>query len=137
MVKMIKSWKRGFDAAHAAATHSNGSQPGLCLGAALFDGPRILSRGFNTWGKTTPYTRHASYLGNVHAEASCLIHRKYYDNPKNLTLYVVRQKTNSRHTIRENVCSRPCKSCMELIKQFNIKRIRFYDTNGNPAEMEV
>ena len=131
------SLKRGMDAASAAALSSNGPQKGFRLGAALYAGSNLLAAGHNFWGKTTPISSFDSYNGNVHAEISTLVKRRYYDKSNNLILYVSRTTTNSRQTVEQYGCSRPCNRCMSAIKVAGVRRVRFFDENGEPAEIKL
>lgn len=134
---MIRSWQRGFDAARAASLLSNGTSPGYRLGAALYAGSNLLSVGFNDWDKSTPHSTTRKYQGNTHAEAMALVRRWHYGRGSNLILYVSRTTTDPQHVEFKNGCSRPCGSCMNLIRLAGVKRIRFYDEKGNPAEIKL
>ncbi len=134
---LSKAWRRGFEVARAASLHSNSTQIGYRLGAALYAGSTLLSVGYNEYGKTTTRSRHKTYDGNVHAEAMSLVRRWHYEKSNNLILYVSRTKTNSERTEYANACSRPCAHCMELIKLSQVRRVRFYDEHGMPAEIKV
>ena len=134
---MGNAWNRGFAAARAASEYSNGPQVGFRLGAALYAGSNLLSIGFNVWEKTTPHNSNTKYNGNIHAESAAMIKRRHYDNSSNLTLYVWRSVTNSSKTKYEAGCSRPCPNCMKLIKFAGVRRVRFYDETGNPAEIKL
>jgi deoxycytidylate deaminase len=136
-MKLSGSWQRGFDAAEAASKLSSGPQYGYHLGAALYNGAVLLSLGCNNWNKTSPYARHATYIGNVHAEIMCLLKRKYYKPSKNLTLYVFRSTSNSKKTYNKPACSRPCRNCMKIIAAAGVHRVRFYNECGNPREIRV
>ncbi len=134
---MIRSWQRGMDAAKAASMFSNGTSLGYRLGAALYAGSNLLSVGFNDWCKSTPLSRHRFYDGNTHAEAMTLVRRRHYDRGNNLILYISRTKTDTFHTVTKNACSRPCKSCMNLIRLAGVKKIRFYNEDGLPTEIRL
>jgi len=134
---MGKSWRRGFQAARAASLLSNGPTLGAKLGAALYAGSNLLSVGYNDWFKTTPHTRNATYNGNTHAEAMALIKRWHYDHSGNLILYVWRSTTDPQQTQTGNGCSRPCASCMNLIRLAGVRRIRFFDEQGVPNEIKL
>jgi deoxycytidylate deaminase len=136
------AWERGFRSAEAASLLSNGPQQGYRLGAALYAGSNLLSIGCNLWDKTTPHSHHSRYEpdpynGNVHAEAMCLVRRLHYDNSRNLILYVSRTTTNSFRTETQAGCSRPCAKCMSLIEISGVRRVRFYNENGEPAEIKL
>ena len=131
------SWRRGFEAAKAASQYSNGPQKGYKLGSALYAGSVLLSVGFNDWSKTSRHATHNTWTGNIHAEIMSLIKRRHYDNPKNLILYVSRTTTNSRRTVDQTGCSRPCNNCMAAIRAAGVRRVRFYNEQGQPEEIKL
>lgn len=135
--KMIGSWQRGFDAAIAASLHSTGPTIGMKLGAALYAGSKLLSIGFNDFTRTHTNYQFETYNGNIHAEAMTLIRRWHYEKPKNLILYIARITTNPEQTIVQCGCSRPCNICMKLIRNYGVRRIRFYDEFGIPCEEKL
>ena len=134
---LSKSWMRGFDAAQAASRLSNGPTSGTRMGAALYAGSNLLSVGFNDWTKTTTLCQHNTHNGNTHAEIMALLKRRHYDKSRNMILYVSRTITNSAQTEVWNGCSRPCAKCLEFSKNNKIKRIRFFDENGDAAEIKL
>ena len=129
-MKLISSWKRGFDAANAARLYSNGERPGRKLGAALFSGSTLISIGFNTFTKTHPVVKFDKYYKNVHAEHAAIIKRQHYDNGNNLILYVYREDHSGKP-----VCSKPCSSCQSILRLANVKRVRYIDETGKHNEM--
>jgi tRNA(Arg) A34 adenosine deaminase TadA len=137
MSEISGSWKRGFAVAEASSRLSNGPQRGYMLGAALYAGSNLLSVGCNNWYKSNPLSKVGNWQGNTHAEMVAILRRRHFDHNRNLTLYVSRTTTNSRQTKDKPGCSRPCKLCMGLIKISGIKRVRFYDEDGNPAEIKL
>jgi len=126
-------WTRGFEIAKAAAKHSNGRTTSHRMGAAMFSGNITLSIGFNQWGQTHPKSREFSRKNphdkNLHAEISALLKRQYY-NDKDLIMYVHRENIDGKP-----VCSKPCENCAFLMKEAGVRRVRFYDNEGNPSEM--
>lgn len=134
---MSRSWQRGFEAARAASVHSSGPNVGQKLGAALYAGSILLSVGFNDWTKTHPNEVHDTHVGNTHAEVMAVVKRWHYEKSKNLTLYVSRTITNPEQTVVQWGCSRPCAKCMKLIKEYGVRRVRFFDEFGLPCEMKL
>jgi deoxycytidylate deaminase len=132
MMKIIKSWKRGFDAAKAARLYSNGDRPGRMLGAALFNGSNLISIGFNTFAKSHPHVQFATFDKNIHAEHAAVIKRQHYDNGNNLILYVYRENCEGKP-----VCSKPCPSCQAILSLANVRWVRYIDNNGQHAEMHI
>ena len=135
-VKLSASWNRGFQSARAASIHSTGIAIGQKLGASLYAGSNLLSVGFNDFGKTHRHSVCATYNGNVHAEVMCLIRRWHYEKSKNLILYVSRTITNPEQTIFQYGCSRPCPNCMTVIREYGVRRVRFFDEAGKPTEIK-
>lgn len=131
------TWERGMAAAAGAALSSTGTQFGFKLGAALYAGSNLLASGHNVWNKTTPHSSHSGYNGNTHAEISCLVKRKHYDYSNNLIIYVYRATTDSQQTKSQYACSRPCARCLDAIKIAGVRRVRFFDENGDPAEIKL
>ena len=130
MSQITKSWQRGFDAAKAARCYSNGERPGRKLGAALFSGSVLISVGFNTFARTHPQIKFATFEKNVHAEHAAIIKRQHYNNGNNLTLYVWRE-----NHLGNPVCSKPCMSCQKIMALANVRRVRYIDEGGRFTEM--
>lgn len=135
--KLSKSWQRGFDAASAASLHSTGPAIGQKLGAALYAGSKLLAVGFNDWFRTSKHSQYNTYNGNVHAEVMCLIRRWHYEKSRNLILYVSRTITNPQQTIVKYGCSRPCAKCMNLVREYGVRRVRFFNESGIPTEIKL
>lgn len=128
-------WTRGFEVAREVSYLSQAPTYGKRMGAALYSGPRLLSVGCNLWKKSTPLSAHTTHYGNVHAEMNALGRRKYYDRNNNLILYVARVTTDEFHSYEKMSCSRPCNVCMRIIRDFGVKRVRFYNENNQPEEI--
>lgn len=129
-------WKRGFEAARAASLASDGKSVGEKMGAALFQGARLLSTGHNLYAKTKPGNSHRMDNGvvfntSVHAEQMAIDKIKHYDysNAK-LTVYVVRLDMSGNF-----VLSKPCDICVSYMKEHGIKVARFINEKGMPEEM--
>jgi deoxycytidylate deaminase len=134
MNTMIASWKRGFSVAKVAKVHSNGQRLGEKMGAALFSGPILVSIGYNTYDKTHPEAKNRRFTRCVHAEHQALLKRRYSDD-KDLTMYVYREKYGPHGIIKEGN-SRPCESCMRIMKLAGVKAVRFFDEQG-PGEIRL
>lgn len=102
------------------------------MGAALFCGGKIISTGFNTYGKTHPATSNKEYISSVHAEHACIIKRQHYEPSNNLIMYVYREDSKGIP-----VCSKPCQQCEDIMRMAGIKRVRYIDIKGNAAEMKL
>ena len=127
-------WARGFNIAKAASKHSNGKTTSHKMGAAMFSGNILISIGFNKWGMTHPKSREFSrenpHDKNIHAELAAVLKRQHYDNNNQLTVYVHRENIDGTP-----VCSKPCENCAFLMKEAGVRRVRYYDVEGNPSEM--
>lgn len=137
LVKLTKTWRRGFEVAAAASIYSTGPRLGMRLGAALYSGSSLISIGANNWYRTHPDSRHPLFAKNIHAEHAALLKRKYYDNSKNLTMYVYRSRMNNITKETNLGCSRPCLNCMALLRLSNVRRIRYINEAGVPEEMKI
>jgi len=131
-MKLINSWKRGFDAAKAARLYSNGNTPGRMLGAALFSGSNLISVGFNIFEKSHPDSKNKRTSNNICAEHAAVIKRQHYNNGNNLIVYVYRENYEGKP-----VCSKPCLSCQTILNLANVKRVRYIDDKGKFAEMRL
>jgi deoxycytidylate deaminase len=135
---LTKRWVKGFDAASTAAEKSNGKTRGMKLGAAIFHGNRFLSSGWNLFGKTKPGNSHRSSKGHIyntatHAEQMAVDQIKHYDysNAK-LILYVSRISATNKM-----VCSRPCNTCIDYMREHGIRVVRFINEQGIPEELVI
>lgn len=128
---MTASWETGFSAAKLASEQSNGRRPGQRLGAALFSGPRLLSIGYNLYGKST-----SSHRWSTHAEIMALVRRKHYDDDKNLVLYVYREVRDHVGKVSRGSC-RPCPECLAYINQSPVKTVRFFENGGQPWQIKL
>lgn len=133
---MTKSWVRGFEYAKKASLKSNSKVTSKKLGAALMSGNKLLSVGYNIFGKSHPIYQDTDeegndFLRNTHAELMCLTQRKHYED-RNLTLYVYRESDSGHYA-----CSRPCRICMKLLESHSIKRVRFINELGNFEENKI
>jgi deoxycytidylate deaminase len=106
------------------------------MGAALFNGSKLVSIGFNTYFKSHPeHLVHGrgqkKYFENIHAEQAALIKRKHYDGDDNLIMYVWRELDNGAPAH-----SKPCEMCQRLMKIGGVKKVRFLEPDGSWAEMK-
>jgi deoxycytidylate deaminase len=115
----------------AASDMSDAPRIGLCMGAALYSGPRLLSLGYNRW-HTHPESDNSGYNVSLHAEHVALLRRRHYDRRGRLTMYVARQREDGSLG-----CSKPCANCVRLCKIAGVARIWFYDYNGKIEEMSL
>jgi deoxycytidylate deaminase len=132
MENLPRSWRRGFEAAAAVRQYSVAKTPSYKLGAALFNGSRLVSVGFNVYGKTHPSSRERNFDKNLHAEHAALIKRQHYDGDAGLVLYVYRENRTGRP-----VCSRPCSNCSSLARLGGVGRIRFVNEDGQFVEEKL
>lgn len=91
--------------------------------------------GFNNYVKTHPLTKqiHPRYILKTHAEIDAI--NKWNDSwliTNSTTLYTIGLKPNGDYCT-----SKPCKSCMETIKEFGIKRIVYCNALNNNTEFKI
>ena len=130
---MKSSWSTGFKAARDASKNSNAHMISKRMGAALLNGRCVLSTGYNIFKKSHPEYRDIDDEGedfcrNSHAELMALVRRKHH-NVNNLTMYVYRELENGNPG-----CSKPCRFCMKLIRDFGVRKIRYYSEKGEYIE---
>lgn len=123
--------ERGLAVALAASLLSTAPRTGLCLGAALYHGSRLLSVGANRW-TTHPASDNENFTRSLHAEHVALLRRWHYDAPSRMTLYVARKREDGSLG-----CSRPCPNCIALARLAGVRRIYFYDAIGKIGEMKL
>jgi deoxycytidylate deaminase len=134
---LTKRWIKGFDAAKEAIVKSDGKCQRQMLGAAIFHGNRLLSTGCNTFTKTKPGNisskQGVEYCITAHAEQEAIEGIKHfeYDNLK-LIMYVVRLSSGGLFTN-----SRPCSMCIDYMRLYGIKKVRFVNELGIPQEMSL
>ena len=111
-------------AAHAIAMSGNGvgTRGKFRLGAVLVHRNIIVSIGMNSY-KTHPLMAERTEWPFLHAEQHAII-RAGVDNCEGLDLYIARVLKNN-----DLALSKPCKVCIELIKDVGIKNI-YYSTNA-------
>jgi hypothetical protein len=135
---ITKRWVKGFMEASLASVNSDGRTKGMRLGAAIFHGSRLLSYGWNLFSKTKPgnsYRSSKGYIYNTstHAEQMAIDQIKHYDysNAK-LIMYVARLNGDNKM-----VCSRPCNTCMDYMREHGIRIVRFINEQGMPEELVI
>ena len=126
---MTKKDDRFFYLARLVAKHSLHER--YRIGAIVVKQSRIVSTGVNKL-KTHPrqINPHTHLYGSsIHAEldASIGISRHLL---RGATIYVVRILQNG-----ENAMSRPCGSCMDILRELGIRRVVYSTTNG--VEQEI
>lgn len=104
----------------------NSDHPDHKIGAVLIKKNRVINIGFNQM-KTSPKSPHA--FKSRHAEFNCLIgiDRKEL---KGSELYVYRETQDSKPAM-----SRPCSSCLDLIKSLGIDIIHYSAYNNYITEV--
>ena len=133
---LTNRWVKGFDAAKQAITQTEGKHQRQLLGAAIFHGNRLLSTGYNIFTKTKPgntvtKANGKEYSVTAHAEQVAVDGIKHYgyENLK-LIIYVVR--VNSENSF---VTSRPCNMCIDYLRKYGIRIVRFINEHGLPEQM--
>lgn len=130
-MNITKSHRAYFKAARAMSELSDFKQ--YHIGAVAVYGHKIISSGYNS-NKTNPTQKRlnihrfeADTPATIHAELACLlplINRKDI-NFSDISLYIYREYKNGKPAI-----SRPCPSCMALIRQLGIRRLYYSGDNS-------
>jgi deoxycytidylate deaminase len=130
-VNITKSHRAYFKAAKSMSELSDFKQHHI--GAVAVSGHKIISSGYNSY-KTNPTQKRlnihrfsADTPATIHAELSCLlplINRKDI-NFSEVSLYIYRGYKNGEPAI-----SRPCPSCMALIRQLGIRKLYYSGDNS-------
>lgn len=128
-----------FRIARQTAKLSTWKQTRYQIGCVVVLNHRIISSGFNTTKTDTlqkKYNKERFSKESCHTAHAELIALKplLYDNTidtSKLKVYVYRKLKNG-----QTGCSRPCKSCMKLIKDIGIRYI-YYTTSDGYAEERI
>lgn len=114
---------RGFTAAYGAALAGPGVGQGeFRHGAALMDGARVVSAGFNSY-KTHPLLADKTEFPYLHAEQHAMF--KYgLDNCTGLELFVLRVGKQG-----DIYMSRPCDVCQHFIKEAGLSRVNWSENS--------
>lgn len=113
-LKLLKKLKAQSD--HPTHKHS-------CV---IAKGNQVISIGFNKY-KTSPKSNHPYKM--VHAELSAILDNKFADLAGS-TAYIYRENHSGTPAM-----SRPCESCMVLLKLAKIKKICYSVENGFKEEV--
>ncbi len=118
---------RIFRMAKKASELSDYSQykVGSCI---LYKG-KVISIGFNQHFKTHPLTRLFHEEQTIHAEVSSIIRLKNKEILKDCKIVVYRQ-----HKDGELAMSRPCPTCIKILKFFKISQIAYTIPGGFAEE---
>ncbi len=134
---LTRRWITGFNAAKQAIIYSENRCPGHYMGSAIFHGNRLLATGNNLIDKSKPGNvvikeDGTEYSISCHAEQAAIDKIKYRDNNTNLIMYVVRVSSLGKF-----VNSRPCNMCLDYMRTYGIKTVRFINKNGVPEELKL
>lgn len=122
----------------AGAISETSNHPQYKIGAAVVLKHRVVSSGANSDTKTHPlqkqynkYRFEEDSPHKCHAELTALL-PLIRDNVdlSNASIFVYREHKN--HTL---ACARPCRSCMNLIRDLGIKRV-FYTVEGGYTQKD-
>lgn len=96
------------------------------VGAIVFKGKRILSRGCNTYQKSAKklHPKFTRWPNSIHAEVDAIL--KAHRNLKGASILVVR--INKAGELRN---AKPCAHCMLYLKHVGIRKV-YYSTNDCP-----
>lgn len=130
---LTNSQKSFFDIAKKVSELSTFHRKNVKIGCLIVSGHRIISSGYNS-DKTNPIQKKYNRLRfseesphRLHAEISALLpllNNKDIDFSK-VKIFTYREKAD--HSLGK---SRPCKSCMALIKDLGIKHIYYTTDDG-------
>ena len=130
---LTNSQKSFFDIAKKVSELSTFHRKNVKIGCLIVSGNRIISSGYNS-DKTNPIQKKYNRLRfseetphRLHAEISALLpllNNKDIDFSK-VKIFTYREKAD--HSLGK---SRPCKSCMALIKDLGIKHIYYTTDDG-------
>ena len=130
---LTNSQKSFFDIAKKVSELSTFHRKNVKIGCLIVSGHRIISSGYNS-DKTNPIQKKYNRLRfsedtphRLHAEVSALLpllNNKDIDFSK-VKIFTYREKAD--HSLGK---SRPCKSCMALIKDLGIKHIYYTTDDG-------
>jgi deoxycytidylate deaminase len=136
-MKLTKSHKAYFKAARAISELSD--FPRIKVGCVVVYGHKIISSGYNS-SKTNPTQKRLNVYrfdvdtpATIHAEVASLlplVNRKDI-NFNDVSLYIYREYKNG-----DPALSRPCPSCMALIRQLGIKKL-YYSGDGSYINEEL
>ena len=132
-IELSRSQKTFFEMARKVSHLASFTGSKVKIGCLIVYGHRVISSGYKS-DKTNPLQKKYNRLRfdeecphKVHAEVSALlplINNKDIDFSK-VKLFTYREKQD--HTLGK---SRPCKSCMALIKDLGIKHIYYTTDDG-------
>ena len=130
-MKLTKSHKAYFKAAKAVSELSD--FPRVRVGCVVVCGHKIISSGYNSI-KTNPtqkklniYRFDVDTPATIHAEVAALLpllNRKDI-NFSDVSLYIYREYKNGNPAL-----SKPCPSCLALIRQLGIRRLYYSGDNS-------
>lgn len=136
-MKLTKSHKAYFKAAKAISELSD--FPRVQVGCVVVYGHKIISSGYNS-SKTNPTQKRLNIYrfdvdtpATIHAEVASLlplVNRKDI-NFNDVSLYIYREYKNGSPAL-----SRPCPSCMALIRKLGIKKL-YYSGDGSYINEEI
>lgn len=131
---LTKRWIKGFEAAKKASFLTDSKVQSHRMGSAIFQGSTLLSIGHNAYNKSKPGN---SFIHNgkqhdksLHSEQMAVDKIRHYEYTSKLIMYVVRL-----NSLGEYVASAPCDMCIEYMRKYNIKVVRFINVKGQPEEL--
>lgn len=110
-MKLSRLAKIATDEAHKSTHHYK-------LGAVIFKHGKVLSKGFNKTNRGVAKD-YGHWSGSLHAELAAIIGARA--DTKGTSLLVVRSTGG---------ISKPCEACMAAMKEAQIKKVYYNDSNG-------
>lgn len=125
-------YQRQLDAATAAALAGAGvggrTGTNFRVGAAIYDGPRLITAKSNSY-KTSPRLLRYTKYPYMHAEQACIFHLGL-DQCQGKTIFVARVKRDNTLAL-----AKPCPVCEEMIAMAGFKRVFYTNEFGGVEQL--
>jgi len=101
------------------------------IGAIIFKGNSILSRGYNKISHNKKlHPKFMKWVGSVHAEQDAILSANV--SLKGSNILVIR--INKNYILKN---SKPCKYCMKYLKYVGIKKVYYSDKDGDIVTLKL
>ena len=95
------------------------------IGAVIFKGKRILSKGFNDIRSSSIPLKHRKWVESLHAEQSALL-KVDWNTLKGCSILVYRYSK-----FKKVGCAKPCSMCEKIIKHVGIRNVYYTEDDGS------
>jgi deoxycytidylate deaminase len=110
---MVPSW---FRLCKIVALKATGDYK---LGSCLVRSGRVLSTGYNIYNRSDSISRRYALLRSIHSEINCLATATHRNREiRGSVMYVCRIRKDGSYGL-----SRPCRGCMEALRDLGVKRV--------------